>query len=112
MNGENQQPEMCECYASPNDSLVIYRELGMDHHFAEVRLLICAACGQIWLCYFYENEAFSHSGRWYMGPVASSQIAVITAENARETLEGMDWYMFGGSYFDGKIGKSSGDIYL
>ena len=112
MNGEEQQPGGCACLTSPTPSLMINRQLGMDSRYGEVTLLICPDCGQIWLRYFYENEAFSRSGRWYMGPVNPAQIARITAENAKEILEGMDWYLFGGSYFDGKTGRSSGNIYL
>ena len=60
-------PADCACLETPLSSLSTYRELGMDAALAEVTLLYCRHCGRYWLRYFYENEAFSRSGRWYLG---------------------------------------------
>ena len=84
----------------------------MDGRFAEASLLICPECDQHWLRYFYEIEAFTASGRWYLGAVTAEQAGQVTAKNAKATLEGLDWYFYGGSYFKGQTGKSSGKIYL
>lgn len=85
-----------------------WRELGMDSEYGESSLWECVSCGRLWLRWFHENAAFSRSGRWYRGVVADS--GGITAENAKSTLQALHWYIFGGSYFDGKTGRSSGPI--
>lgn len=84
----------------------------MDSRFAEVSILVCPNCGQYWLRYFYEVEAFKESGRWYLGPVDEEQSSTVGAEDAKNILEGLDWYYYGGSYFHGRNGKSSGSILL
>lgn len=84
----------------------------MDERFAAVSLWTCPRCGQRWLRYEYEVEAFTASGRWYLGPVTARQAEELTASQAKTTLESLDWYYYGGSYFDGRIGKASGDILL
>jgi len=84
----------------------------MDESFAEVSLLFCSKCGQCWLRYFYEVETFSGSGRWYLGAVSAEQASILTASNAKTILETLSWYYFGGSYFDGRTGKASGEIHL
>jgi hypothetical protein len=99
----------CTCFNEPSPELSEVVSLGMDSHFGEGMLLKCPLCGQMWLRYFYENEAFSRSGRWYLGPVP---VPVTDAKEVKSTLEGLEWYFFGGSYFDGQTGKSSGKIWL
>jgi hypothetical protein len=58
----------------------------MDEHFAEVSLYTCSVCGQGWLKYFYEVEAFTASGRWYVGAIPAEQASHLTAEHAKATL--------------------------
>jgi len=77
----------CACCNTPYHSVVNAEELGMDENFAEVSLLTCPLCGQKWLRYLYEVEAFTASGRWYLGAIPSEQALILTAENAKETLE-------------------------
>lgn len=84
----------------------------MDNHYAEVSLLVCSLCGQRWLRYFYELEAFTASGRWYLGAIPREHAARLTAESAKTTLESISWYFYGGSYYGGKSGKTSGRIWL
>jgi hypothetical protein len=84
----------------------------MDACFAEVSLLRCPRCGQAWLRYLYEVEAFSASGRWYLGAIPAVQAARLAPEDAKSTLEGLDWYFYGGSYFGGRSGKTAGPIFL
>ena len=86
---------------------MLEKDLGMDQNFAEVALLVCPVCGTRWLRYFYEEEAFTASGRWYLGAVTSEQAAHLTAAAAKATLDSLDWYYFGGSYFNGKSGRFS-----
>lgn len=104
----------CECIAAPApyDQLLSVKELGMDMHYAEISLLTCAKCNRLWLRYHYEIEAFTASGRWYLGAITPEQATLLTADNAKSTLEGLSWYYFGGSYFDGRIGRTSGTIWL
>ena len=116
MPGENRLhseiTETCGCFAARRDQLARERHLGMDNRFAEVSLWVCTKCGQQWLEYFYEMEAFTASGRWYLGAVTADQAAVLTAQNAREMLAVLDWYFYGGSFYGGRSGKTSGTLLL
>jgi hypothetical protein len=99
----------CRCFNEPSADLQENLAIGTDSHFGEGTLLRCGKCDQLWLRYFYENEAFSRSGRWYLGPVP---LPVIDPEQVKGTLEAMEWYFYGGSYYDGRTGKASGPILL
>jgi|GEM_PF-988085 len=101
----------CACRDAPG-SLAVVVELGMDSHFAEVSVLCCQRCGQHWLRYAYENESFTRSGRWYLGAVSEQQRSVLTPAIAKQILEELDWYFYGGSYYDGRSGRASGVILL
>jgi hypothetical protein len=103
---------ICGCNVTPFKYIQPIREFGLDSRLAEVAVLLCRKCGQHWLRYFYELEAFTASGRWYLGPIPEQQLSAFTAEAAKSVLEGLDWYYYGGSYFDGRSGKSSGEIIL
>lgn len=112
---DHQRPEpadSCGCFIAPHHFLVNDKELGMDDNFALVSLLICSVCGQQWLRYFYEVEAFTASGRWYLGAIKAEQASLLTAENAKATLDNLSWYFYGGSYFGGQSGRASGRIIL
>jgi hypothetical protein len=112
-NKNDSRPEQdCPCLVAPFGQLVRYQDLGMDDSYAEVSLLVCPLCNRLWLRYFFELEAFTGSGRWYLGVITAGQARRLKAENARETLEAVSWYFSGGSYFDGRISKSSGRIML
>lgn len=102
----------CGCFLEPHRFLLTQEEMGMDAGFGLVTLLTCSVCGQLWLKYFYEVEAFTGSGRWYLGAVQAVQAAHVTAENAREILGSLDWYFYGGSYYGGKSGRTAGRIFL
>jgi len=102
----------CGCFNAPDRLLATVKELGMDDNYAEVSLLICSVCGQHWLRYFYELEAFTASGRWYLGAINAEHASLLTAENAKTILESLGWYIYGGSYFGGRSGKTSGRIFL
>jgi hypothetical protein len=82
----------------------------MDSIFAQVSLLRCPVCGQHWLRYHYEMEAFTASGRWYLGAIPAEQAELLIAEDARSMLESLSWYFYGGSYFDGRSGRASGSL--
>ena len=109
---EDKRAGSCDCLVSPHNHLTVFKELGMDGRFAEVSVLVCRDCGRHWLRYFYEVESFTASARWYLGPITAEQSAAISAEEAKGILEGLGWYYYGGSYFHGRNGKSSGPIFL
>ena len=71
----------------------------MDEKFGEVSTQRCSKCGQQWVRYLLEDEAFSRSGRWYLGAIDGQ----ITVESARGQLEACLEFWCGGSYFDGKV---------
>jgi hypothetical protein len=100
----------CGCLAAPHDFLVHGAGLGMDDLFGEVSLLVCSVCGRHWLRYYLEDEAFSRSGRWYLGAITVEQAATMTAATSRASLEALPWYYYGGSYFVGRVGRGSGAI--
>src|SRR5450432_230587 len=104
--------ESCSCYSGAFQSLANTTELGMDSVFAEVSVSTCKNCGQQWLRYFYEQEAFTRSGRWYLGAVTKAQVAELTIESAKQILETLESYYRGGSFYDGRISKRSGEIIL
>lgn len=95
----------CPCYLEP-EALVLTSQLGMDSNHAEVSVLHCPQCGQQWVRYFYEVEAFSKSGRWYLGAADGE----VSADTARTVLEQSLEYWQGGSYFEGKKTLSNGPI--
>lgn len=99
--------EPCSC-----SNLSNYQYLGMDKHFAEISVCKCLNCGQNWLRYFYENEGFTGSGRYFEGAITDEELESLTVDNANSILESLEWYYYGGSYFDGKKGKTVGKINL
>jgi hypothetical protein len=108
----NEQTAICGCFRTPYQNLIHSRDLGMDEHFAEASLLVCSVCGQHWLKYLFEVEAFTGSGRWYLGAIPAEQAARLTAPQAKTTLESLSWYFYGGSYYQGRSGRTSGSILL
>jgi len=112
---DRHQPEQsasCGCFTVPHHYLVNNKELGMDDNFASVSILVCSVCNQQWLRYFYEVEAFTASARWYLGAIDAEQASLLTAENAKATLDNLSWYFYGGSYYGGRSGTASGRIFL
>jgi hypothetical protein len=97
----------CGCLeAGPTDADSSY--LGTDRNYADIHLLRCRACGATWLRYYFVIEAFSRSGRWYLGLVPEDRVAEIREDNALAILNALDWHIAGGSYFDGKVHRRSG----
>lgn len=75
----------------------------MDERYAEVSVMVCPDCGQHWLRVQYEEEAFTSSGRWYMGAITAQQAQGLAAKDAAKILEKLSWYYSGGSYFKGSV---------
>ncbi|MDN5479048.1 MAG: hypothetical protein L0G39_19150 [Chryseobacterium sp.] len=94
----------CAC-EKPTSDYTEYRssELGIDHtngRYAEVTIQQCKLCQRIWIRYFVEFEHLSKSGRWYKGLVSKKDRLQITPENAVDYLESLEWYVYGGSFFE------------
>lgn len=100
---------LCLCHEPSTPHLNFdYSYLGTDEHYADIRIALCKQCGTKWLWYLYENEAFSHSGRWYRG-VLNKEIA---PEDALTYLSRLEGYIYGGSYFGGKAAYGKGAILI
>lgn len=87
--------------------------LGCDKtagRFADVTLYSCRTCNRLWLHYRVEYEAFVGSGRWARGLIPDDVAAAMTPERAVDYLHGLDWYLYGGSFFDGFTGCRSGPM--
>ena len=102
----------CRCLVAPRGDLTLVCELGMDRWFAEISLLRCPDCARRWLRYLYQLEATTGSGRWYLGLMPPGATALPAAADAKQILESLDWYFYGGSYYQGNIGRKSGAIIL
>ena len=81
-----------------------------EGRFAEVTLNRCRTCNRLWLRYMVEYEAFSRSGRWARGLISEAAAETMTPERAVEHLIGLEWYLYGGSYFDGIVGRRRGHM--
>jgi hypothetical protein len=81
-----------------------------DGRYADVAIEHCRPCQRDWLSISVEHEAVSRSGRWARGIITPEQARSVTPETAIELLHGLDWYTFGGSYFDGQTGRKSGPM--
>ncbi|MGA0606575.1 hypothetical protein ACO2Q0_11285 [Phenylobacterium sp. VNQ135] len=105
-------PQMTGCVceqASARYTEFESRPVGCDEtegRFADVTIERCRSCGRLWLR--YEYEAFSRSGRWARGRISDDEAATVTPETAIAYLNGLSWYLYGGSYFDGVGGRRSG----
>ena len=86
--------------------------IGSDKNFADVSILRCKKCNRQWLRYYYVQEAFTKSGRWFHGIVEPSIAQALKADDAMAILENLEWYYAGGSYFEGKVRKTRGKLDL
>jgi hypothetical protein len=84
------------------------RFVGVDKaggRLADVSVWHCKSCHQAWLHYFYEIEAFTGSGRWYMVALSDEEANSATADNAANLLFGKPWHIRGGSHFGTSGGR-------
>ncbi|MBL7747598.1 MAG: hypothetical protein JNM19_09250 [Chitinophagaceae bacterium] len=101
----------CKCFIPPlhyTDYEKTYWGVDTTNgRFAEITLEVCVHCGTKWLNYLVEYEAFSKSGRWYRGVVQDNNLKGIVPGKVVSYFEGLDWFIFGGSYFSstGMYGK-------
>ncbi|SFB74180.1 hypothetical protein SAMN05421780_101213 [Flexibacter flexilis DSM 6793] len=101
---KNLPQNRCKCFVPP-PHYTDYQShfIGTDDtngRFAEVTHETCIHCGTIWLNYFVEFESFRKSGRYYRGIISAGELQTITPSNAVQYLESLDWFLYGGSYFD------------
>ena len=102
--------QLCKCLNEPMlfDQYNKVRHLGVDEthgRFGDVELRQCKQCGHHWLHYSVEYEAFTGSGRYFMGLITLEVADTLSSDKAVEYLNTLDWHLYGGSYF-GKKGKS------
>ena len=107
----------CACLRAPLPAAQ-YRaagRIGVDEtsgRFGEVTLRRCTRCGRLWLRYFVEYEAFSESGRYYMGLISPHRARRMTAEEAVAYLDSLSWHLYGGSYYHGHVGRARGKVHV
>lgn len=66
------------------------RYIGRDEtkgRFADVELIRCGLCRQLWIKYLIENEGFTNATRWGEAPIDEARAATITAEEAPGFIE-------------------------
>lgn len=102
----------CNCSNLPFD----YRDfdstpIGVDKtngRNGEVSLETCKICGEKWLHYLVEYEAFTASGRWFRAPISCEVLEILTPKQAIPYIERQSWYFRGGSYFKSSGMRASG----
>ncbi len=106
----------CSCTKPDGTGNQFYTKmLGIDttaSRHAEVFLKSCRQCDSLWIEYFYENEAFSQSGRWYRGIIPLAHALTIAPTDVVSYLENLEWYIFGGSFFKTGPSLGSGKLHL
>jgi hypothetical protein len=112
MSQSNSEAEKIECECLNGESIYLSepKKVGEDRWYGEVSIQGCQQCGQNWLAYFFEHEAFTRSGQWYRGPISPQQAESLKAEDAVAILQGLEWYYCGGSYYGGGQRKKSGKL--
>jgi hypothetical protein len=108
-------PNSCPCldHGPKYPSIECVRDVGVDKtkaRFADVEVVRCTVCGRLWLSYHVEYEFYSRSGRWAEGLIDEATAAAITPEEAAEYLHGLDWYVYGGSWFGHGGKRGSGPM--
>jgi hypothetical protein len=78
-----------------------------NNRYGEISINTCRYCGTKWINYLYEYPFFTRGGRYYKGIVTDEKLKELTPGTVAEYLESLDWYFYGGSFFDtpGKIGS-------
>lgn len=106
----------CVCMVPPihysNYTEVILGEDYTNGRYGDVSLKTCIHCQRIWLRYYVIYESFSRSGRWYSGVITPKQAKKVKPKNAVALLESLDWYLYGGSYFEtyGRMGRGKVNV--
>lgn len=103
----------CACQSTEFQSGLFHRWRSLDSdltngRYADVDVNECVSCGQLWIRYFVEYEAFTNSGRWARGMIDEPTASIITPDAVPDFLAALPAYIYGGSYFGGRCGKTSG----
>jgi hypothetical protein len=88
------------------------RFIGVDTtngRYGEVSLWQCKQCDRYWLHYLVEYEASTNSGRVFMGLITPQIADSLAPNDAIDYLDGLEWHLYGGSYFGSK-GRSSARV--
>ena len=91
------------------------KSVGVDEtngRFGEANIWQCKSCGQHWLHYLVEYESFTKSGRYFMGLITPETAETLSPDQAIDYLNQLDWHLYGGSYFDGRTGRSNRNVYV
>jgi hypothetical protein len=89
--------------------------LGVDEtngRFSTVTIETCKHCKTKWVNYLVEIESFSNSSKWYRGILSKDFENIIRPENVIKYLEKLEFYLFGGSYFNSTGQYGSGIIHI
>jgi hypothetical protein len=103
----------CALATAQYDLFAEWRDLEPDlteGRYADVTISKCRVCGQLWLRYHVEYEAFSRSGRWARGRIDESRALTIKPQEGPAFLASLPTYLYGGSWFDGQAGEGSGPM--
>lgn len=76
----------------------------------DVTLKQCKHCDRYWLHYQVEYEAFTGSGRYFMGLITPETAKNLSPDAVIDYLNHLEWYLYGGSYFGGKTGRATGKV--
>ncbi len=103
----------CKCNEPPFshfDYEIVKIGIDENYAYAEVSIKTCKKCGTKWVNYLIEQEQYTKAGRWWRAPVDVEHANGLTALNAKEYLESLEWCFTGGSFYDGLIHKKSKPI--
>jgi len=111
----DQAASACACNeAAPrHPHAIVERHVGRDEtkgRFADVDVIRCGQCGQLWIKYLVEYEGFTAEGRWGSALIDEARAKTITAEEAPTYIEAAPWFVIGGSYYGHAGGRGAGKI--
>jgi hypothetical protein len=108
ISNSNPTDTPCACLETgPRYPDVDRHHVGVDEtegRFADVTIERCTRCGQRWLRYQLEYEAFTKSGRWAEAPITEEEATTMTPVAAAGYLDAAAWHIYGGSFW-GHAGK-------
>jgi len=108
-----EQPCLCLDAPLASNQYELIAHLGVDTtrgRYGEVTIRRCRHCGRWWIHYHVEYEAYSGSGRTFMGLITPHAAETLRPEAAVSYLNSLDWHLYSGSYFGGKAGRTRGPV--
>ncbi|HZP33672.1 MAG TPA: hypothetical protein VFB23_09970 [Candidatus Acidoferrales bacterium] len=111
MNEDQRANAACPCLDAETHFCGFEKKaIGIDEQYGEVAVWTCKNCGRKWLHYFVEYEYLTGAGRMFTGIISPAVLAGITAGNAVDAFEAMDWYFRGGSAFGDTLLRTTGSL--